>query len=299
MIGAAVGRRLLAAGADVIGLTRSRTQQTEVAERAGAHIVVGDASRPGVVDGVIGDVDHVIFAVGGLSPPATAAHPSEAAMRMLLPLLCVLELIRRRPGASFTYISSGGTVYGNPVRLPVSETDTAAPISPYGALHLAGEDFAQTYWRGFDVPLLILRCANVYGPAQARHGDQGAVAIFMDRIARGLPLHIFGDGTALRDYVYIDDVADATARLIVERVEPNIVNLGSGRGLTVLEVIDAISAVVGRRAIVEFVPDRRFDVHAVVLDVSRLQSLIPYTPTDFGAGLAATYSASRGGATSE
>jgi UDP-glucose 4-epimerase len=275
----------------VIGMTRSRTQQTEAAERAGARIIVADASQTGAVDDEVGKVDHVVFAVSGLTPPATAAQPADASMRMLLPLLNVLESIRRRPGASLTYISSGGTVYGNPQRLPVTETDPTEPISPYGALHLACEDFARMYSRGFGIPLLILRCANVYGPDQARHGDQGAVAIFLDRIARGLPLHIFGDGSALRDYVFVDDVAGAAARLIVDRCEPGIVNVGSGRGLTVLEITTAISSVVGRAAIVEFVPDRGFDVHAVVLDIARLQALIPYTPTEFAHGLAATSAA--------
>jgi UDP-glucose 4-epimerase len=292
-IGAAIGHRLLDSGVSVAGLTRSRTAASDAALVAGAHIVVGDASQPELLEQTLQGIDHVVFSVGGLSPPATAAEPGTAIVKTLLPLLCVLEALRQRPHIALTYLSSGGTIYGNPARLPVRENDPTEPISPYGALHLACEDYAQMYARRFGVRLQILRCANVYGPNQASRGDQGAVAIFLDRVAHGLPLHVFGDGSALRDYVFVDDVADAAARVIVDRLDVGVVNLGSGRGLTVLEIAEAVSDVVGRRAIIEFVPDRGIDVRAVVLDITRLQSFIPYTPTEFPRGLRLTSAASR------
>jgi UDP-glucose 4-epimerase len=292
-IGAAIGHRLLTQGLEVAGLTRSSTSRSEAGLLAGARMVVGDASQPEVLDEVFRHIDHVVFSAGGLSPPATAAQPGVAVVKTLLPLLSVLEALRQRPHIGMTYLSSGGTVYGNPAHLPVRETDPTEPISPYGALHLACEGYAQMYARRFGVRLQILRCANVYGPNQASRGDQGAVAIFLDRVARDLPLHVFGDGSALRDYVFVDDVADVAARVIVDRLEVGVVNLGSGRGLTVLEIAKAVSDVVGRRAIIELVPDRGIDVRAVVLDISRLQSFVPYTPTDFPRGLRLTSAASR------
>ena len=293
-IGAAIGHRLLTQGLEVTGLTRSSTSRTEAGLLAGARIVVGDAFQPDALDKAFQDIDHVVFSVGGLSPPATAAQPGAAVVKTLLPLLSVLEALRHRPHIGMTHLSSGGTVYGNPAHLPVRETDRTEPISPYGALHLACEDYAQMYARTFGIRLQILRCANVYGPNQASLGDQGAVAIFLDRVARGLPLHVFGDGSARRDYVFVDDVADVAARVIVDRLEVGVVNVGSGRGLTVLEIAKAVSDVVGRPAVIELVPERGIDVRAVVLDISRLQSFVPYTPTDFSHGLRVTSAASRG-----
>jgi UDP-glucose 4-epimerase len=292
-IGAAIGHRLLAGGISVAGLTRSHTAGSKAGVAAGAHIVVGDASQPQLLEQTLRGIDHVVFSVGGLSPPATALEPGTAVVKTLLPLLCVLEALRQRPHIALTYLSSGGTVYGNPARLPVHETDLTEPISPYGALHLACEDYAQMYSRRFGLSLQILRCANVYGPSQASHGDQGAVAIFLDRVTHGLPLHVFGDGSALRDYVFVDDVADAAARVVADRLDVGVVNLGSGHGLTVLDIAEAISDLVGRRALIEFVPERGIDVRAVVLDISRLQSFIPYTPMDFPRGLRLTSAASR------
>ncbi|MGA7988074.1 MAG: NAD-dependent epimerase/dehydratase family protein [Candidatus Dormiibacterota bacterium] len=292
-IGSAIGRHLLARGATVGALTRSRTAHSDAALVAGANIVVGDPSQVELLDRALQDVTDVVFSVGGMSPPATAAHPGTAVVKALVPLVSVLEAVRQRPHVTLTYLSSGGTVYGNPARLPVRETDPTEPISPYGALHLACEDYAQMYSRRCGMRLQILRCANVYGPSQANSGDQGAVAIFLDRVSRGLPLQIFGDGSALRDYVFVDDVADVAARLIGGGVEAGVVNVGSGSGLTVLEIANAIGDVAGCRPVIEFVPDRGIDVRAVVLDISRLQSFIPYTPTVFAQGLRMTSMASR------
>jgi UDP-glucose 4-epimerase len=287
-LGASIGSTLLAEGVNVTGLTRSRTWRTEAGNADGARMVVADARAPGVIEDAMPDVDHVVFAAGGLTPPSAEANPLEAATGMLLPLLAVLEALRDRPHVSLTYISSGGAVYGDPVRLPVSESDATRPISPYGASHLAAEGYAQMYARRSGATLHVVRCANVYGPQQAHDKDQGAVAIFLDRISRELPIRIFGDGSALRDYVFVADVANTVSRIVLDRLDVGVVNLGSGRGLTVLEIVRAISDAAGRPAHIDWAPGRDFDVRGVILDVARLRSFMHYEPTDFTRGLALT-----------
>ena len=290
-LGASIGSRLLADGVDVTALTRSRTRRSEAGLADGARMIVGDARDPGILEGAVRSVDHVVFSAGGVTPPSAEANPPAAAMGMLLPLLAVLESLRERPHISLTYISSGGAVYGDPLHLPVSESDATRPISPYGALHLAAEVYAQMCARRTGAPLHIVRCANVYGPSQAHDRDQGAVAVFLDRISREQPIRIFGDGSALRDYVFIADVADAVSRIVLGGLDVGTVNLGSGRGLTVLEIVRAISTAAGRTAHIEFAPGRDHDVRGVILDVSRLQSFMPYSPTDFVLGLELTAAA--------
>jgi UDP-glucose 4-epimerase len=295
-LGEAIGKRLKADGLGVTGLTRSATWRTEAARRVGVRVVVGDARWPDVLQEALLGVDHVVFCAGGITPPAAAADTSKAAMAMLLPLLAVNEALSKHPHIGLTYLSSGGAVYGDPDRLPVDESEPALPVSPYGALHLSAETIAQAHARRFGTPLNILRCANVYGPGQASDRDQGVIAIFLDRINRGLPVSIFGDGKALRDYVLVDDVASVVAHAVEDRIDLGTVNVGSGQGHTVLEILDAISNSVGTSAIVEHRPRRGFDVQSVVLDISRLSSLIPYTPTGLDRGLdmtAAAYSRPR------
>jgi UDP-glucose 4-epimerase len=290
-LGSAIGQRLLADGRKVKGLTRSHTWRSGAGLRAGAHIIVGDAGNAELLDDALRDVDHVVFAVGGHSPPTAAAQPSVAAMAMLLPLLAVTEALRERPHIALTYMSSGGAVYGNPLRLPVSEDDAARPISPYGASHLSAEIYAQMAARRSGSLLQILRCSNVYGPHQAHGGDQGAVAIFLHRINRGEPIKVFGDGSALRDYVFVEDVAGVVSRVVIDRIDTGTVNVASGIGMSVLDVARTISNAVGREPLIDHQRERSFDVRDIVLDIARLQTFLPYVPTDFVTGLTATAAA--------
>jgi UDP-glucose 4-epimerase len=283
-LGSAIGNRLLDDGLGVTALTRSATWRTEASRRAGARIVLGDAGRPDVLEDALLDVDHVVFCAGGVTPPAAAADPVRAAAAMLPPLLALNAALSARAHVPLTYLSSCA-VYGDPDRVPIDETEPARPIAPYGALHLSAEVFAQAHARRFGTTVNILRCANVYGPGQAHDRDQGVIAIFLDRISRGLPVAIFGDGLALRDYVLVDDVASVVARIIEDRTDVGTVHVGSGQGRAVLEIVDAISRSVGVSAIVDHRPRRGFEVGSVVLDINRLNSLMAYTPTDFDGGL--------------
>jgi UDP-glucose 4-epimerase len=287
-LGAAIGQRLIADGRSVTGLTRSPTWRTDAGGRAGAHIIIGDAGDADLLEHALSDIDHVVFAVGGHSPPTAAAQPSVAAMAMLLPLLGVIEALRERPHVGLTYMSSGGAVYGNAPRLPVTEDDAALPISPYGASHLSAETYAGMASRRSGSLLQIARCSNVYGPHQAHEGDQGAVAIFLHRINQGQPIKVFGDGSALRDYVFVEDVAGVVSRLVTHRIETGIVNVGSGVGMSVLDVARTISDAIGKEARIDHRPERSYDVRDIVLDITRLRSFLPYAPTDFRSGLAVT-----------
>ncbi len=290
-IGAAVGHCLLNSNRSVAGFTRSETARTQLARRLGVRMFIGDARSRVLLEEALVGVSDVVYAAGGLLPPSAAVAPFEDVTATLSPLIHTLETLVSRPEITFTYVSSGGTVYGNPSRIPVRETDPLQPISSYGASRLAGEIYAQTYARGIGINVRVARCANVYGPGQPADRSQGAVAVFLHRVSSGLPVEIVGDGSAVRDYVYIDDIAGAIVQLIDRTIEGAIVNVGSGVGHTVKQLLDSVSAVVGRPAIAEFRPARRHDVAAVVLDITRLQSLIPYTPISLDEGLRRTWDA--------
>jgi UDP-glucose 4-epimerase len=288
-VGAAVGRRLRDAGCEVRGLTRSETPRTAAARALGCQIAFGEAAQADKVREALRGVDHVVLAGGGLTPPLAAAAPLDDVLAMVNPLLTVLEALRTCPGVGLTYVSSGGTVYGNPTGLPVPETAPLRPVSPYGASRVAAETYVGVYSRTFGIPTRIVRCANVYGPGQAHDRGQGAVAVFLHRVAQGLPITVIGDGSAQRDYIHIDDVADAISRLIVQDVAVDAVNVGTGTGHAVMDVVDIVSDVVGRPAVLDFQPARNEDVGAIVLDISRLRSLIDFTPRTLREGVAQTW----------
>jgi UDP-glucose 4-epimerase len=254
-------------------------------------MVIGDAEDPAVVEDALAGVDHVVCAAGGLLPPEAQERPAADAVATLSPLLSLLEALRERASVGLTYLSSGGTVYGNPLRPTARETDPVAPISAYGVSRAAAEMYVQMYGRTHGFPVQIVRCANVYGPGQPAERSQGAVATFLHRVAAGLPLRIVGDGSAIRDYVYVGDVADAIASLVLGQRDVGIVNVGSGRGHTVLEVVEHVSNTVGRPAVLEFLPARPHDVGAIVLDIAKLTALIDYAPLSLSEGLCRTWPA--------
>jgi UDP-glucose 4-epimerase len=294
-LGAAIGLGLLDDGADVSVLTRSETWRTLASRPQGITLRIGDAGDRNTIESAVHDVDHVIYVAGGLNPPTAAQQPVEDAVGTLSPLICTLERLRHVADVGFTYISSGGAIYGNPEATVAVETDPPRPVSAYGVSRLAGELYTRLYATTFGVTTQIIRCANVYGPGQSPSSPQGAVAVFLHRVAHGLTVAVVGDGTPVRDYVHIDDVTTAISRLVVRRVDCGVVNLGSGSGHSVLELLDIVSSTVGQVPVVEFVPRRLHDVDAIVLDISKLRSLIPFEAMSLEDGVRATWGALNSG----
>ena len=288
-LGAAVGEKLADDGLAVTGLTRSPVAHTWASRARGIRISIGDAGDPAVLDEALAGIDHVVCAAGGFLPPEAQESPYLDARGTLSPLLALLEALRNRPTIGLTYLSSGGTVYGNPVRPEVKETDPVAPISTYGVSRLASELYIQMYVRTYHLSAQILRCANVYGLGQPPERSQGAVAVFLHRVEAGLPIHIVGDGSAVRDYVHVGDVAHAVSQLVREGHDVGVVNVGSGRGNSVLELVERVSQVVGRPAVLQFVPGRDHDVKAIVLDITKLTTFIDYAPVALADGLRLTW----------
>ena len=288
-LGAALGNRIRDEGMGVRVLTRSESARTHAARLEGMSVVIGDAQDPLLLAECMEGVDHVLCAAGGLLPLAAAEHPLDDVHAALTPLLTILEHLRRRPGASLALLSSGGTVYGNPERLPASEGDPLRPISSYGVSRLAGEMYAEMYARTCGLPVQIFRLANVYGPGQSPDRSQGAIAVFLHRVAAGLPLRIVGDGSAIRDYVHVADVAEAVTSVIAGELPVGTVNVGSGCGHSVLWLARHVGEVIGTQPAIDFLPARRHDVDSIVLDIAKLRSFIDYRPIDLHQGLQLTW----------
>jgi UDP-glucose 4-epimerase len=139
------------------------------------------------------------------------------------------------------FASSGGAIYGDTAVIPTPETHPAAPISPYGVSKLAIEHYLHYYQAVRGLPWVALRYANVYGPRQNPHGEAGVIAIFAERLLRGEPATIYGDGANTRDYVYVGDVVDANLRALAsDRVGPY--NVGTGVETDVNAIFARINA---------------------------------------------------------
>lgn len=180
----------------------------------------------------------------------------------------LLELCRVHGVRKLVYASSGGTVYGVPRSLPLGEDHPTDPISSYGIHKLAVEKYLSLARRLYGVDYCILRPANLYGPRQRLDIAQGAVAVFLDRALRDQPIELWGDGSVVRDYVYISDAVEAILAAARFEGEPRVFNVGSGVGVSLNQLIEEIGRLLGRPVKVQRSEARPVDVPANVLDAS-------------------------------
>jgi UDP-glucose 4-epimerase len=287
-IGSNIVEELVAAGRPPAVLTRSKPAAEVAARIPAADLIVGDATDPETVERALEGVGHVIFSAGGLLPAASEENPEEDARLTLGPVRTVLERLRERPGVGLTYLSSGGTVYGEPQQIPVPEDAPTEAFGAYGRLHLRCEAEVLAASREHGLPARILRCATVYGEHQHPDRGQGAVVTFLHRTERGEAIDLYGGGATIRDYVYVGDVARATIALI-EAGGPAVLNVGSGTGTSLLELLRAVERQLGREAQVLEHEQRGFEVGQIVLDTTLLHQTVELQITDLAAGIARTH----------
>jgi UDP-glucose 4-epimerase len=288
-IGSHVVAELAACGRPPVVLTRTRPADEVAAAIDAGDLRLGDAADPAEVAAALDGVAEVVYSAGGLLPAASERDPERDQELTLAPLRTVLEALRERPDTKLTYVSSGGTVYGEPRQLPVAETAPTRPIGSYGKLHLACEREIGRHRDEHGLRARVLRCSTVYGEHQLPDRGQGAVVTFLHRIERGLPIDLYGGGATIRDYVYAGDVARALVALLDREDKPLIVNVASGEGTSLLDLLRLVEKQVGRQADVTAHPERGFDVHRIVLDTARLGELLNFRPTPLEAGIARTH----------
>jgi nucleoside-diphosphate-sugar epimerase len=186
----------------------------------------------------------------------------------------LLEAAVAHPLRAFVY-SSSSSVYGNPVRFPMSEQTPLCPVSPYGMTKLAVEALAATYQRCFGVPIVGLRYFTAYGPRQR---PDMAFSRFMHAILDNEPLTILGDGTQVRDFTYVGDIVDGTIAAAQHGRFGTVYNIGGGRSVQLLTAIEAIERVTGRKARVETVAPQRGDAYRTGCDCALALRELGYAP---------------------
>ncbi len=180
----------------------------------------------------------------------------------------------------FVFISSGGTVYGIPGQLPVTENHPLNPISNYGLGKLTMEKLLYLYHHNQNFNYTALRVSNAYGERQNLYKNQGVIGVWLQNISQNKPIEIWGDGSVVRDYVYVQDVAKAVLNALEKVKGADIYNIGGGgNGHSLNDIIAAIKHGLGISFEVNYKPSRNFDVPANVLDISKAIAEIGYQPT--------------------
>jgi UDP-glucose 4-epimerase len=252
---------------------------------ADVTLIEGDfLSEKSLADALNG-CDVCVHAITSTSPQSANEDPLYDVQSNLLPTINLLRLISESSVKKLIFISSGGA-YGNPRYSPIDESHPTNPIGSYGITKLAIEHYLAMYDSLNQLNYKILRVANPFGPGQKIDSQQGAVGIFMAKILRDEPVTIWGDGSAVRDYLYVDDVASAIVAAVEYDGPVKTFNIGSGSGQSLIDTVRSIERVTHKRATINFEPLRSFDVVANILDVSLARRELDWEPqTSFHDGL--------------
>ncbi len=286
-IGSHLCRVLAGAGARVHGFGRRPLFADALPP---IRFTVGEFTDRAALALAVDGAEIVFHLLGGTNPEVSNKDPIADLQVNTVASVQLLELCRAAGVRKIVFASSGGTVYGIPAATPIGEAAATDPISAYGINKLMVEKYLQLYARLGGSRAVTLRVANPYGPYQSPHRRQGLIAALTETVLAGRPVEIWGDGQVVRDYLYVGDLAEAMlAASLYEGPEP-VLNVGSGVGRSVLEVLDAVCQALQRRPVsVIHRPARRADVPANVLDITCIRQALGWQPrTDWMDGLRQT-----------
>ena len=208
----------------------------------------------------------------------------------------LLEASRQARVPRIVFASSGSARYGSSATLPATEDTAVDPLSPYAAAKVAGELYMRAYAGMYGLAPICLALANVYGPRQDPHGEAGVVSLFGSAMISGRPTTIYGDGSATRDYVYVDDVVTAFLCAAEAPITTTgTFNIGTGEQTTTTELHDLIAEVVGVSRAPDHAEARTGEIHASALDSTRAGRVLGWKPdTDLTEGIKRTVDWLRG-----
>jgi UDP-glucose 4-epimerase len=206
----------------------------------------------------------------------------------VIPTLALLKMSADL-GQRIVFVSSGGAIYGRCSQIPTPETAPAQPISAYGISNLAIEQHLHEHQNVLD--FRILRVTNAFGPFQLAHKKQGLIAALIGGALRDQPIEIWGDGSVVRDFIFVDDILDALEAAAHDNSDTRIFNTGSGCGRTVREVISAIEVSLNKKIDIAWQAGRLTDVPVSVVSIERAKQVLGWSPkTPFESGLELTIS---------
>ena len=260
-----------------------------------AKFYLGDLADPAAVEAAVADFrpDVVDHHAAQIDVRKSVTDPVFDARVNILGTIGLLQACVAHGVKKLVYASTGGALYGEGRQLPAPEDHPVNPEAPYGASKHTVEHYLYIWKLLHGLDYMVLRYPNVYGPRQNPHGEAGVNAIFIGLMLAGQSPKIFGDGTAVRDYLYVDDVVEANA-LALERGSGEMVNIGTGVGTSVNDIVRELKAIIGFAGDAIHLPARPGEVQRIYLDATRAKSVLGWTPqVSFRDGLARTVEWSR------
>jgi len=278
-IGSAIADRLLREGHVLRIFERPRvTPYRKFTESERVEWITGDFASAHDVSDAVSGMDVVLHLVSTTLPKNSNDDPVYDVQSNVVATLQMLNAMVAHNVPKIVFISSGGTVYGDPIYLPIDEKHPTNPLVSYGITKLAIEKYLQMYSHLHGIKAISLRVANPYGERQRIETAQGAVGVFLHRALNGLPIEIWGDGSVTRDYIHVSDVAEAFVKAIKYQGAANCFNISSGVGTSLNELVEILENTIGKPVEVRYQPGRPFDVQESVLNNDLARAELNWAP---------------------
>lgn len=278
-IGSALVKALCLKGNAVTSLAKTSRHTIGHDESvAEARVIVGDFADKSTLQRALDGVSVCVHLISTTVPSTSNFDCAYDIQSNVCSTIGVLETAVKLGLRKIVFVSSGGTVYGRPNVVPIPEQHPCDPVCSYGIGKLAIEKYLSIFKQLHGLDYTVLRLANPYGPNQYMTRFPGAVSTFVHKVQNDEPIEIWGDGTIVRDYLFIDDAVAAIESVVSEEGSGEVFNVGSGGGHALTQVISLIEHVTEKRATCRYLPGRGFDVPSNVLDISKARDLLGWVP---------------------
>lgn len=216
--------------------------------------------------------DYVIHLAAQTSVNFSISHPYYDANMNVMASIKLLELCKKYNIRKFITASSAA-IYGNPKYLPIDENHPTEPMSQYGLSKLTMEKYIKLS----GIPYIIFRFSNAYGPRQKSSKESGVVAIFNNAMKNNEPINIYGDGEQIRDFIYVEDIANICIKAINSNVENEIINFSTNKGVSLNQLFKVMKSLYNYTLNANYLPERIGDIKNSILSNDKAYNLLQFT----------------------
>ena len=243
------------------------------------EIIKGDFLNEKDISEIFKDVDYVFHYISTTVPVTATKDPLYDITTNIIGSVQLMRSAINNNVKKIFFSSSGGLIYGEPVHLPCREIDPVNPINPYAISKLAIERYLGHFYDAYGLDYAIIRYSNPYGERQNPYGKQGVIPIFLNKIMKGEMPVVYGDGSMVRDYIYVKDAVQATLAVLEKKPSGKVFNVGSGDGTSLNELVAIMTEIVGKEITPTYMNNGGEYIQKVVLDISKIWRETGWKPT--------------------
>jgi UDP-glucose 4-epimerase len=279
-VGGNLCKGLLAVGYKVRAFSRQLLDADwSIGESDNFENIIGDFGNAEDLRVALSGVDVVFHLISSTLPQSSNNDPVFDVTSNVGGTVKLLELMKESNVNKILFVSSGGTVYGKVDSVSISESEPTKPICSYGVSKVAIENYLYMYRELYGLEYFVFRLSNPFGIGRKIGKPQGVINSFLASCLSHKTIEIWGDGSVVRDYIYIDDVVAACIKALnLDEWKGDILNIGSGEGASLKDILAVIETAAGQQTDLQYKNSRNFDVPFNVLDISHAKQILDWAP---------------------